>query len=257
MASAKGSDRRSDYEIHAVINDIHVPYHNSSVVYAFLDWCKDIKPDVIHIAGDFIDFPQISKFDKDPDRILELQKDLDEGIILLWDIKKANPCAEIIFHEGNHEDRLNKYKWKNPELHKLRALTVQSLLELDRFCSSYHRINNPYIWKNTFVIYHGNVVRKHGSYSAKAELESFGMSGISGHTHRGGCHYKTDRGGEKVWYENFCMCEKDKVDYMKGKPNWQHGFSVIFFKKKSKRFYVQQIPIINSGFIYGSKHYGK
>ena len=554
--------RKVDVETHVVINDIHVPFHDQEVFEAFFAWCKDIKPDVVHINGDFIDFPQISKYDKDPERLLHLQDDIDVGIEVLTEIRKYNPNARIIFHDGNHEARLYKYKWKNPELARLRDFSIPGLLKLKEHNMEYLKYNQPFIWKNTFVITHGTVVRQHGSYSAKGELEKWGMSGISGHcfdeetevltlrgwvkgfdlcpedlvgtmnfntrcfqwnqinqfhsydtfkelvhiknmttdlavtkdhgmivcnrntrelkkisakdlfdlkgdwelfnaipspeskeeyphedltrilvwivadgsfddkrvrfhlkkqrkifalvkllerlgwryrmgkigktgslkttvwlpegfkehyfpekkilgewilehnpftvlqeysitdgcknkssknsyqlssikeseidllqqlfviggmrctkikrkdkhhfiltvntrnsillnpsqlsikdysgkvwcvnvdngtllvrrkgkvcitqnTHRLGSHYKTDRGGDKAWFENGCMCMKDKVDYMNGKPNWQHGFSVIFFNKKSKRFYVQQVPIANKAFMYNGRYYGK
>ena len=244
-------------ETHIVINDIHVPFHDKEVFEAFFQFCKDFQPDVVHINGDFIDFPQISKYDKDPNRLLQLQDDIDIGVELLEEIRKYNPKAKIIFHDGNHEARLYKYKWSHPELARLRDFCVPKLLQFERFDISYLKYDQPFIWKKTFVITHGSVARKHSAYSAKAELENWGLSGMSGHTHRLSAHYKTDRAGQRVWFENGCMCMKEKVDYMNGTPNWQHGFSIIFFKKNSKRFYVQQVPIVDKGFIFNNKQYGK
>ena len=146
MAPAK----RNTLEVHAVINDLHVPYHDQDVIDSFLSWCREHKPDVIHINGDFIDFPQISKYDKDPDRLLELQDDLDQAVELLEQIRSCNPKAKIYFHEGNHEARLHKYKWKNPELSNLRAFTIRSLLELDRFAEKYYSYDQPFVWRKTF-----------------------------------------------------------------------------------------------------------
>jgi len=179
------------------------------------------------------------------------------GIIILQNLKKASPESKLIFHEGNHESRLHKYKWKNPELSTLRAFSVRSLLDLDKYCDEYYSYDEPYVWKETFIITHGSIVRKHSGQSAKGEIESWGLSGISGHVHRGGCYHKTDRLGDKAWYENFCMCKREKAEYINGIPNWQHGFSIIFFKTKTKRFYVQQVPIINKGFIYNGHQYGE
>ena len=43
-----------------------------------------------------------------------------------------------------------------------------------------------------FVLTHGNVVRKHSAYTAKAMYEQYQSSGVSGHTHRLGRYSKTD-----------------------------------------------------------------
>lgn len=244
MAAKKG------LEVHVVTNDWHVPFHDPTIVDLFLNWCKYNKPDAIHINGDFIDFPQISKYDKDPQRLLNLQDDLDVGIDLLSRIRKSNPSAKIYFHDGNHEDRLKKYKWSRPELAKLRSMNIPAMLEFERNDIIYQKYGEPYVWQNKFMIYHGSVARGASGASAKGELEKWGISGISGHVHRGGSHSKTDARGERVWYENFCMCMKEKVDYLVGVPNWQHGFSAIFFNNKDKEFYVHQIPVVNHKFIY-------
>jgi predicted phosphodiesterase len=240
-------------EVHVVTNDWHVPFHDKEVMRLFLSWCKENKPDVIHINGDFIDFPQISKYDKDPARILHLQDDLDKGIEIFGQIRKANPTAKIYFEDGNHEGRIKSYKWSRPELSKLRSMNVQTMLEMERFKIHYLPYGVPYIWQNKFMIYHGSIARQAAGASAKGELEKWGVSGISGHTHRGSCYSKTDAAGEKVWYENFCMCMKQKVDYIVGVPNWQHGFSVIYFNNKDKEYYVQQVPIINHRFMFNGK----
>jgi len=69
---------------------------------------------------------------------------------------------------------------KAEELSDLRCMKLKELLELDKFNIEF---------KKTFtfrkvLFKHGNIVRQHSSYSAKAEMDKEGTSGASGHTHR-------------------------------------------------------------------------
>ena len=73
------------------------------------------------------------------------------------------------------------------------------------------------------LIRHGEVVRKHSAYTARAELERefHAISVMTGHTHRGGSHYVTTRAGLRQAHECFCLCRLDPP-YLQN-PNWQQG----------------------------------
>jgi len=91
-------------------------------------------------------------------------------------------------------------------------------------------------------IKHGNVVRKRSGYTATAELEKSGVSGVSAHTHRLGHIYKTNFGGMFGWVEAGCLCSL-KPEYLEGeKADWQHGLAYGFFERGDKRFVVHETP---------------
>jgi len=236
------------------VPDIHAPYQDNNAIRAMIAFGKEFNPDRIFLMGDVIDFYALSSFSKDPIRALKLQKEIDEAVSVLRIIRKEFPKARIEFVKGNHEHRLQKYLWnKASELSGLRNLTVPTLLKLDELNIIYHEIGRTkYRGK---VIKHGNIIRKFSAYTAKGELESTGISGFSGHTHRAGMYFQTNEGGKHFWYEFGCLC-KLKAEYMEGKiPNWQQGFGIGYFKLGSTKCNCYFIPIIDGKALWCSKEY--
>ena len=201
----KSKDKEQVKQLKVVtINDVHVPFQNNEMIKNFISLLEDEQPDVIILNGDMVDFYDLSSFDKDPSRQDNLQDELDTLYRMLLVIRGACPEAEIVYVEGNHEDRLRRYLWKQaPALNSLRSLKLEVLLNLDAL--GIKLVKKHFI--KGFMFAHGKVVRTHSSYSAKAEFESRGCSGISGHTHRMGSHCKTNATGTFGWWENGCGCE--------------------------------------------------
>ena len=236
------------------VPDIHAPYQDNTAIRAMIAFGKEFKPDRIFLMGDVIDFYALSSFSKDPMRALKLQSEIDEAVSVLKIIRKEFPKARIDFVKGNHEHRLQRYLWNEaPELNSLRDLTVEAQLHLDDMNITYHEIGRT-LYRGK-VIKHGNIVRKFSAYTAKGELESVGISGVSGHTHRAGFHFHTNEGGKHFWFECGCLC-KLKAEYMEGKtPNWQQGFGIGFFKLGSSKCNLHFVPIINGTALYGTNEY--
>jgi predicted phosphodiesterase len=237
------------------IPDVHCPFHDNvalEALYNFMNWWK---PEKVIILGDLVDFYALSSFNKDPRRALQLQKELDSSVQVLKDIRDRAPKADIHFIKGNHEHRLKKYLWSNSkELDGLRALQMEKLLEFDRFNIKYH--DNGRMKYKGLVFKHGNVVRKYSGYSAKAEFEKNGTSGVSGHTHRLSVYRHTNESAPYIWIESGCLC-KLNAEYLNGEtPNWQQGFSVGYFKQNSSRFLLETIPIIKGKAMYGGQEFG-
>ncbi|HMA77826.1 MAG TPA: metallophosphoesterase family protein, partial [Candidatus Paceibacterota bacterium] len=231
-------------------NDIHCPFHDIKAVDMLIDFIRREKPDRIILAGDIIDFYAISRFNKDPKRRGGLRKEIYATRELLYCIRKAAPQAEIDYTKGNHEDRLRRYLWSDAsELEGLDGLTVQDQLCVDKFDINYHEDG---VEEGKLFVYHGSVVHKHAGYSARAEFEKNGRSGMSGHTHRDGKYTQRTRGGHFVWFENFCLCDLD-AEYIDGVANWSQGWSVI--TSINGRQYVEQIPVINHRYIYKGKEW--
>jgi len=243
--------KKPEYKKIVFVSDIHAPFHDEKAVKACLSFIKWWKPDTIIFLGDVVDFYAVSHFDKDPQRKLQLQDEIDSAIGILKKFSQLSPKSNKIFLKGNHEHRLQKFLWsKAAELSGLRMMNVPSLLELDRLKIKYEDTGKIII--NNTIIKHGNIVRKFASYSAKGEFESCGVSGISGHTHRLGHYYHTHHGGEYTWLECGCLCNME-AEYMEGKvANWQHGFGIGFYKNHgSSRFNVNLIPIVNGKAMWG------
>lgn len=115
----------------AVASDFHAPYHD---YLAVLLLCKVLawwNPDLFVIDGDALDFYPVSTYDKNPERAFGLQTEIDEfHTDILAPITAAIPKARKIFMPGNHEARLRKFLWRNPDLYGVRSLQLPSLLGL-------------------------------------------------------------------------------------------------------------------------------
>ncbi len=241
------------YEKSIFLSDMHIPFENEGALGVVKNFIKTFKPKKIFLLGDLCDFYSVSSFDKDPERINKLQNDLDEGHALLAQIRKGSPKSDIIYLEGNHEHRLQRYLWKHPEIASLKALMVENLLELKKLNIKY-KDQFSSVKYHQFLIEHGEIVRQQSAYTTRAMLDKRSLSGISGHTHRMGSHYLTNMSGNYAWFENGCLCKLDP-EYVVGQPNWMHGFSIGYFKKESNRFSVKQIPIIKGKACYAGQEF--
>ncbi len=241
------------YERSMFLSDIHVPFQDKNVLNVVKNFAKWFEPNYLFLVGDVIDFYSISSFDKDPLRINNLQSDIDEAHDVLKNIRSYLPKSKIIFLEGNHEIRLKRYLWKHPEIASLKALSMENLLNLNKLNISYIPSQKTYSF-HKFLIEHGDIVRKHSGYTARAQMEKRGISGLSGHSHRLSTHYLTNMGGNFVWAENGCLCQMD-CDYIIGQPNWQQGFSIGYFKKGLQRFSLEQISIIHNKCVYAGREF--
>lgn len=246
----KPVETNSDF--HVVLSDLHIPYHNPKCVKLALDFCKREQPNVVHLLGDVIDFYNISRFNKNPERKFTLQDELDEATEFIYNLTQVVPNARIIYYEGNHEERLKKYLWsQTPELSSLRALNLEELLQLRDFNIEFLNYNE--IHKHQHLTFsHGNIISKWSGHTAKRMIDTVGCSTIHGHSHRLGSSFQTTFGSDLVAYENGCLCELNP-EYVKGKPNWQLGFSTVYFVEN--QFFVIQVPIINYSYIYNGKLY--
>ena len=228
------------------INDAHIPYEDPVALKLAIKFCKETQPKIV-ILHELHDFYMVSRFDKDPERLTTLQDEIDKVNKYIYDLRVACPRSRIILLKSNHLDRLRKFLWNNaPALSSLRALKLETLLELRKFNIEY---KDTFFYKG-ILFKHGNLVRKFSGYTARGEFEKEAVSGASGHTHRLGVYYHRTRAGVKFWVEGGCLCQLDP-DYIDGVSNWQQGISVFQFDKKGNCF-PAALPIINKQILWGN-----
>ena len=232
------------------INDLHVPFHDTDAIKVAFKFAKYIEPKIV-ILHEWLDWYQISKFDKDPARVNDLQKDLDSVGKYFNELRKILPDARMVMVKSNHDARLEKYKRaKATPLDCLRALKIESLFELEKYNIEYR---DDFMFQG-ILCKHGRIIRKYSAYTAKGELVGEGVSGMSGHTHRLGMHFETNRGGKYVWMETGCLCDPCP-EYIDGVANWQQGMGMFIFKPNSKHFYPCIVPIVDHEIIWGGESF--
>ena len=223
------------HDLHAVFGDHHFPYHDTFCVNESLRVVRRDQPGTIHLLGDVADCYAVSRHRRDPARVLKFQDEIDQTRDYLKRLRKAAPRARIVYLAGNHEDRLIKFLCdKAPELKNLRALTLGSLLGLALLNIEWIESSAPYQIGDWWFT-HGDAVRKHAAYTARAKMEQVGANVIIGHTHRMGLSCATTWTGTTVGIENGCLCSLD-CEYVQGTPNWQQGFHLLHWDRKAKTF---------------------
>ena len=239
------------YKKIAFIPDIHVPYQDDKAVSVARQFIRHYKPNTVIFLGDVLYMYGLARFDnKDPKRIGHLNEEIEQAFYLLRDFREDAPNADFFFIQGNHEYRLKKYIRNNaPELHNLPGLDLATMLNLDHLQIEY--VESGRMEYNGILVKHGDKVRARSGYTATGELESVGLSGISGHTHRLGQIYKTNRSGMFTWIEAGCLCDM-QPEWVEGRVmDWQHGLAYgTYTPDKDKRFEIHTLPIINNKILF-------
>jgi predicted phosphodiesterase len=248
-----------------VISDLHVPYHDESAVDLALRVVEFWHPDQIIVNGDLIDAYSVSKYDKDPERLMDggLQEEVDVARRLLrrfnaslqyrTRVKTLLPKRRIIVKPGNHENRVPIYLKRHPELHGVRALRIQDLLGLDAEGIEYDEAPTL-LAQGALRVSHGTRVRQKAGYTATAELEKamHRFGGITGHTHRIGTVYVTADKEVVSWSEGGCLCRLN-AEYVDGEANWQHGITLVYSSLTTREYHVQSVPFINGACVIEGK----
>ena len=234
------------------IPDIHAPYYDEQALATALAFVRLYRPDIVFIMGDLVDFYQLSRFDREPRRALELQADLDSGRNVLRRIRSAAKAAKLYLIRGNHEYRLTRYLWSNAkELAGLRCLGLRDLLDLKALGVEY--VDRGWMRFHEFLVKHGTLVRARSGYTATGELERAGISGVSGHTHRLAQVYRRTYAGMFTWIEAGCLCQLDP-EYLDGAvSDWHPGLAYGHFERAANRFVAHTLPIVNGRIIYGGR----
>lgn len=239
--------------LQAIINDLHVPYHDPRVVDSFGGFCEEVQPHEIHFVGDIWDFRSASlKFRDTPKdlRVTTLQYEVKLGQTLLSRFRDRFPRAKLFFYGGNHEDRLARLINNN-------AQALAGLVSLEKFIPPGFKYF-PYGEVNRcggLSITHGDIVRSQSGATARAMLEKYGTNILFGHTHRMGSVCRTDGGRSITAWENGCACLLVQP-YTVGPTNWQQGWSLVENDGKRK-FRVQQVPFTGGYVLGGCFHEAK
>lgn len=241
---------------HLVLNDMQIPYQDNRLLGAIVRAGHDVEPNQIDLLGDVIDLQCLSL------KHTELPKDerarlftfqVEQTRTFLQIMRGEFPQADIRFYEGNHEERLDRYlRLHAKALYGAEGTTLQEQLHLDELDIRWHPLREL-VRFGKFHLTHGDLIRQHSGYTARAMLDKYGVCLMHGHSHRGGAFYRTAGTKTIAAWENFCTCRLDQP-YVRGCANWQQGFSVVYNDLKH-HFHVQQVPVVGGRFVVGNTEY--
>jgi hypothetical protein len=249
-----------------VFGDTHVPFQDEACLRVIKKLIADVRPEKLIHIGDLIDCWQISTFDKNPIRREALQDSVDAGAKLLKELYMISPNTKRYYLEGNHEFRLTKTieRTKEAQREVMGLRLAQKSLNWTALLAEADV--TPDMWEFVpmrgqakrrifpkLIVKHGNIVRKWSGATARGEWERYGMSGISGHTHRLGMFYHSDFNGAHGWAETGCTCDLNPE--WTEDPDWQHGCVIVTFRKDFQYFHFEPVYIQEGRAIWRDKRY--
>lgn len=233
----------------AVLNfsDLHAPFHDERCMNIAISVASDVQPKYIVLNGDLLDCTDLSKYLASIETRNRIQESLNVVAKFIGQLRSVCPNSEIIYIEGNHEDRLRKVILENVsgavglkrvnDLNGYDALSIPSLLCLDDMYVKWL----PYTENGFWVT--DNLKFAHGEeLNAVKICKESDYNIVMGHSHRMELvsnSKKTREGQKENWtFMAGCNCKIDgSVPSVKTHMNWQQGFGVIYYNG------VQAVPV--------------
>jgi len=245
-------ERKSDLEQQTLVvgSDFHGREADRFALEVFIDVCRRLQPDHICLNGDIVDFGEVGRWAKNPNKLLDLQGEITWTVEnILRPLRDVAPEANIDYLVGNHEYRLIRYLsdvapslasldcLEFSELFSLKDLRI-SLVSNDAMLAPNEKDRkeiSKQTWKiygNCFVVTHGTSA---GKFPADKELNKYGLSGISGHVHRPQYHSMPSVVNPWAdWMTCGMMARNDLRDgaghgdtFKTGPSTWTTGFGVV------------------------------
>lgn len=225
-----------------VLGDLHLPYQDIAALRIAVNYARAQKVNTVILNGDALDFYQLSRFDKKPDKPT-IRHEIELCKQLLSQLRKLFPSEKIIFKIGNHEDRLEKYIYtRAPELFGIDALSLSELLDLKSLNIDLVK-STQLIQAGDLIIGHGHEIKAGGINGARNARMKANHSILINHLHRPGEDYKRSISDEfQISYVLGCLC-KLHADWL---PNndWLHGFGIVKLFANGE-FHVRNLKIVN------------
>jgi predicted phosphodiesterase len=267
LISRGGFLTAKDRERILVIPDLHCSIHDERAVDLAIQIKQAFKPERIVFLGDILDWAWASeKFKNDPEATSgALKTELDS----FRKISNKLEAPHIDLLLGNHErrpyDLVKKYNGLKgtiePHIIYKEFGNVPARVKWHKTPDGrcYWQIdpttNVIRIAHGKFTIVHGGIVRKWAAHSAKAQMERWGTSGCSGHSHRFAKYYQRDSCGVRVWVECGHLAKNPPPYVCFNDPaplNWMQG--VVTIETEGNQFHVNDIPFTLS---YGAMFNGR
>ncbi len=235
-----------------IISDVHIPYHSEVALEAAVKALKQVKIDTLLINGDFADFYQVSRHQRDPHKrrfSTELQS-IVQG--LEW-IRSEFPKQRIVYKLGNHEERWQVFIWNRaPEIYDLPAVQIDELIQAKRLGIEVVG-DQRFIMVGDLPILHGHELGK-SIFSpvnpARGAFLRTHHTVLVGHSHQTSGHADTDMfHSETFVWSTGCLCDLTP-EYARNN-RWNHGFAWVDVAS-DKSFSVTNKRIAKNGEVRGA-----
>lgn len=227
-----------------ILSDLHFPYQDNKAIELAVDYGAKKGCNAVLINGDLFDFATISRHEKDWRH--RKVKDEIEAVnqFFVW-LKSKLPNARIIFKEGNHDERFDKWVYaKSPEIYDIAELTLKVILKLDEKGIELVTDRKP-VKIGKLTVLHGHELNGSGGVNpARATFLKTIDNVLIGHVHRSSQHTEPTLGGDViVTTSTGCLCGMYPMYARVNK--WNHGFAFVDHEIKTGEYRIENLKIIN------------
>lgn len=225
-------------------SDIQFPLQDDRAVNLWLKVLKGFKPDLVDFVGDLDDSDSVSRWAIGPEKDVSVDEAGAKATKeFMYQARQIVPDADMHLYDGNHGwTRHAKFLAENAKQYASR-FTPNDLYGHEDIGVQFHLYSDlPYNRFNDMYVHHGVAVSKHSGESVKADIDSWGVSLIRGHSHRLGDYFKTyEITGQRLeGYEIGHLMKVEKADYS-NQRNWQQGFLYGFIS--GGQHFLELVPI--------------
>lgn len=244
-------------------SDIHSKLSDQFSVDCFIDTLKRTQCDIVILNGDIVDFECLSSHGGNDPRRFTITDEMNWLDDFLTKIRNTVPNAQIIYIEGNHENRLlrhfaNESPFVRELLSEYHGFDFARLLGLDKFeinfisksnlCAYTESATRKEVDKN-YIVLHDMI-----AYGHTQEVRKHGLPSVWGHSHA----YKTFaqydyRYGSYHNVQTGCMTTLD-AHYCEA-SHWNAGFLITHIDTHSKRHQHEYINTSNGFCMIGGQLY--
>jgi predicted phosphodiesterase len=226
-----------------LISDLHIPYHDKLAVEVAI--AKGDGCDLIIVNGDLADCYEVSNFQPDPRKCNFAGALRTAREFFTW-LRAKYPKARIVYKEGNHEERLERYfTTRAPAVLGVEEFELKNLLKLSEFGVEWLDEKRP-IKLGKLHIIHGHEF-KFGSFNpvnpARGLFLRAKTHAIQGHNHQSSQHAERSLTGKTIsTWSTGCLCDT-RPEYMP-LNNWNLGAARVQVDAKGT-FHVESFRIID------------
>ncbi len=113
-----------------VMGDTHIPYHDKCTIELAVEEARKRNVVGVLLNGDILDSHEVSHHERDRDALTYVDEIKLGQQFLAW-LRSRLPSARIIFKEGNHDARVDRYVFERaPALVGLEGVNLRSFLKL-------------------------------------------------------------------------------------------------------------------------------
>ncbi len=218
-----------------ILSDIHVPYHSVEAVEAAVEFGRKLKPDVVLLNGDTLDFYQCSRYQKDPGK-RTLKEELATGKEMLVWLRKMFRKSRFIFKLGNHDERWDHFIWNRAaEMFDVENVQLHNMLEFEKL--GIERVGSNIIMCGKLAVLHGHEFGKSGIAApvnpARGAFLRTNHTVLIGHLHRPSSHAESDMfQSETMTWSTGCLCDR-RPEYARINK-WGWGFAHVEVDKDNQ-----------------------